>query len=152
MNQTVIPTCPRFPGQWNWNSLSKIVQQINQSGVWTAELLVQDVPAMFLSRQSNAGVGMPYECVVSEVGLIGLTEPSLPTVAATPSGSLAYQVREYLQSFSARDRCHLDQVFRCGNQKRLSRGREADGHRSMAGCAGAEPGLRSGPAIGLRCR
>jgi hypothetical protein len=76
--------------------------------VWTAELLVSDRPAVFLCRQSNAEVEMPYECVVSDVALIGLTEPSLPTVAATPSGSLAYQVREYLQAFIARDRaCRL---------------------------------------------
>lgn len=93
---------------WNWNSLSKIVDKINQSGVWTAEQLIQDMPAVFLCRQTNAGVGMPYECVVSEVGLLGLSEPSLSAVAATPSGSLAYQVREYLQAFSARDRRHPD--------------------------------------------
>ncbi len=94
---------------WNWNSLSKIVDEINQSGVWTAQLLIPDAPAVFLCRQSNAGVPMPYECVVSEVGLIGLTEPALAAVAATPSGgSLAYQVREYLQSFIARDRGHPD--------------------------------------------
>ena len=37
---------------------------------------------------------MSYECVVSEVGLIGLLEPSLPTVAATPSGGLSYQAAE----------------------------------------------------------
>ncbi len=59
-----------------------------------------------MCRQSNAAVGMPYECVVSEVGLIGLTEPALAAVAATPGGSLAYQVREYLQSFIARDRAY----------------------------------------------
>ncbi len=41
---------------------------------------------------------MPYECVVSEAGLIGLTEPSLPAVAVTPSGVLAYQVREFIPS------------------------------------------------------
>jgi hypothetical protein len=97
-----------FLGQWNWNSLSKIVDEINQSGVWTAELLVPDRPAVFLCRQSNAAVGMPYECVVSDVALIGLSEPSLSTVAATPSGALAYQVREYLYASIARDRRHLD--------------------------------------------
>jgi len=91
---------------WIWNSLSKIVQQINQSGTWTAELLSQDMPAVFLCKQTNAAVGMPYECVVSEVGLLGLLEPSLPAVAATPSGSLAYQVREYLQAFIERDRSY----------------------------------------------
>jgi len=37
---------------------------------------------------------MPYECVTSEVGLISLLDPALPSVAATPSGTLAYQVRE----------------------------------------------------------
>ena len=45
---------------------------------------------------------MPYELVTSEVGLIGLTEPSLPSVAATPSGGLAYQVREFLQAIAER--------------------------------------------------
>ena len=43
---------------------------------------------------------MPYECVVSEIGLIALTEPSLSTIAATPSGGLAYQVREFLQAIA----------------------------------------------------
>jgi hypothetical protein len=80
---------------------------------------------VFLCRQSNAAVGMPYECVVSKVGLIGLTEPSLPAVAATPSGSLAYQVREYLQAFIAR----ASTLFRLGGspltKETLTRGREA---------------------------
>ena len=43
---------------------------------------------------------MPCELVVSEVGLIGLMEPSLPSVAATPSGGLAYQVREFLPAIA----------------------------------------------------
>ena len=90
-------TCPEV-SIWNWNSLSKIVEQINQSKTWTSELLSPDMPAVFLCRQSNAAVGMPYECVVSEVGLIGLTETSLPAIAATPSGSLDYQVRESLHN------------------------------------------------------
>ena len=77
-----------------------IVSQINQSGFWQAELLSKDGPAVFLSKQTNAGVPMPYECVVSGIGLIGLTEPALPSVAATPSGGLAYQVRECLPSFT----------------------------------------------------
>lgn len=49
---------------------------------------------------------MPYELVVSEVGLIGLTEPALASVAATPSGGLAYQVREFLQTIAERDRAY----------------------------------------------
>jgi hypothetical protein len=88
---------------WTWSTLSKIVDQINQTGVWTATLLSEDGPAVFLCKQNNTSVGMPYELVMSEVGLIGLTEPALPTVAATPSGGLAYQVREYLQAIAERD-------------------------------------------------
>jgi hypothetical protein len=91
---------------WNWKKLSEIVAEINSSNVWTATLLSDDGPAVQLSRQTNAGVGMPYECVVSPVGLIGLTEPSLPTVAATPSGGLAYQVREFIQAIAERDRAY----------------------------------------------
>ena len=82
---------------------------------------------------------MPYECVVSEIGLIGLTEPALPAVAATPSGSLAYQVREYLQAFIAPDRRPFRPGVSLREPETLARGREAEGHRSMAGCAGAEP-------------
>jgi len=101
-----VPDEPNGSEVWNWNSLSKIVEQINQSGTWTAVLKTTDRPAVFLCKQTNAAVGMPYECVVSEVGLLGLLEPSLPAVAATPSGSLAYQVREYLQAFIERDRSY----------------------------------------------
>ena len=101
------------------------VQQINQSPTWTAELLSPDMPAVFMCKQTNAAVGMPYECVVSEVGLLGLLEPSLPAVAATPSGSLAYQVREYLQAFIERDRSYRLGVSRRG-QETPTRGREAD--------------------------
>jgi hypothetical protein len=71
---------------WIWNSLSKIVQQINQSGTWSAELTTQDMPAVFLCKQTNAAVGIPCECVVSEVGLLGLLDlhspPSLRLLAA----------------------------------------------------------------------
>ena len=35
-----------------------------------------------------------------DVGLIALAEPSLPSIAATPSGGLAYQVREFLQAIA----------------------------------------------------
>jgi hypothetical protein len=49
---------------------------------------------------------MPYECVCSEVALFGLSEPSLPIAAATPSGGLAYQVREFLQAIAERDRAY----------------------------------------------
>ncbi len=58
---------------------------------------------VFLCKQTNLGVGMPYACVVS---LIGMLEPSLPSIAATPSGALAYQVREFLQYFMERDRAY----------------------------------------------
>ncbi len=84
------------------------------------------MPAVFLCKQTNAAVGMPYECVVSEVGLVGLTEPSLPTFAATPSGSLAYQVREYLQAFIERDRSSFRLGVSRRGQETLARGREAD--------------------------
>jgi hypothetical protein len=47
---------------------------------------------------------MPYECVVSEVALFGLSEPSLPIAAATPSGGLAYQLREFLQAIAEHKR------------------------------------------------
>jgi len=57
---------------WKWNPLSKIVQQINQTGLWTASLLTTDGPAVRLCRQQNADRQMPYECVVSEIGLIAL--------------------------------------------------------------------------------
>jgi len=90
------------------STLSKIVEQINWSEKWKANLLCPDAPAVQLCRQSNAGLAMPYECVCSEVGLIGLSEPSAPVVAATPSGNLAYQVREFLQAIAERKRsdCH----------------------------------------------
>lgn len=91
---------------WNWNSLSFLVQAINNSGVWTATLLVPDDAAVQLCRQTNAGVGMPYECVTSPVGVIGMMEPSLDTIAATPSGGLAYQVREIIQTIMATDRSY----------------------------------------------
>ena len=103
------------------------VQKINQSSTWTAELLSQDMPAVFLCKQTNAAVGMPYECVVSEVGLLGLLEPSLPAVAATPSGSLAYQVREYLQAFIERDRFLQTRCFAAGKRNSHARARERRG-------------------------
>ncbi len=83
------------------SSHAKIVEQINQSLYWTAELLTTDGPAVRLCRQKNDALAMPYECVVSEVGLIALSEPSLSTIAATPSGGLAYQVREFLPAIAA---------------------------------------------------
>ena len=49
---------------------------------------------------------MPYELVVSEVAPISLLDPSLPAIAATPSGGLAYQVREHLRSIAERDRAY----------------------------------------------
>jgi hypothetical protein len=49
---------------------------------------------------------MPYEVVVSEVGLIGVADPALRSVAVTPSGGLAYQVREFLQAIAERDRAY----------------------------------------------
>ena len=87
------------------------------------ELLSPDMPAVFLCKQTNAAVGMPYECVVSEVSLLGLLEPSLPAVAATPSGSLAYQVREYLQAFIERDRDYWTGCFSAGNRNSHARAR-----------------------------
>jgi hypothetical protein len=83
-----------------------------------------DMPAVFLCKQTNAAVGMPYECVVSEVGLLGLLEPSLPAVAATPSGSLAYQVREYLQAFIERDRSYCTRWISAGKRNSHARARE----------------------------
>jgi hypothetical protein len=103
------------------------VQKINQSSTWTAELLSQDMSAVILCKQTNAAVGMPYECVVSEVGLLGLLEPSLPAVAATPSGSLAYQVREYLQAFIERDRNYRTRCFSAGKRNSHARARERRG-------------------------
>ncbi len=91
---------------WSWNLLSKIVAQINQSPTWRVQLLTPDGPAVQLCRQTNAGVGMPYELVVSEVAPISLLDPSLPAIAATSSGGLAYQVREHLQSIAERDHAH----------------------------------------------
>lgn len=80
--------------------------------------------AVFMCKQTNAAVGMPYECVVSEVGLLGLLEPSLPAVAATPSGSLAYQVREYLQAFIERDRSYCTRWISAGRRNSHARARE----------------------------
>jgi hypothetical protein len=90
------------------STLSKIVEQINSTQKWKANLLCPDAPAVQLCRQSNAALPMPYECVVSEVALFGLSEPSLPIAAATPTGGLAYQVREFLQAIAERKRsdCH----------------------------------------------
>ena len=45
---------------WKWNSLSQIVQQINQSPYWTAQLLTPDGPAVRLCRQQNDAQQMPY--------------------------------------------------------------------------------------------
>jgi hypothetical protein len=91
---------------WSWNSLSSLVQTINSSNLWTATLLAPDGAAVQLCRQTNTGVGMPYECVTSQVGVIGMLEPSLSTIAATPSGGLAYQVREILQAIMKTDRSY----------------------------------------------
>lgn len=88
---------------WDWQALSQLVTSINGSGTWTATLLADDGPAVQLCRQTNSGVGMPYECVVSPVGLIALTEPSLPSLAVTSSGTLAYQMREFIQSIMTVD-------------------------------------------------
>jgi hypothetical protein len=52
---------------WKWNSLSQIVQQINQSPYWTAQLLTSDGPAVRLCRQQNDAQQMPYECVINLV-------------------------------------------------------------------------------------
>ena len=50
----------------------------DQSPYWTATLLVpSDGPAVRLCRQQNDALMMPYECVVSEIGLIALAEPFL---------------------------------------------------------------------------
>lgn len=91
---------------WDWTSLSRLTAAINKSPFWTAQLLSPDGPAIQLCRQSNASVGMPYECVVSDVGLIGLTESSLPPLAITPSGGLSYQMREYVQSIMLIDKSY----------------------------------------------
>ena len=91
---------------WNWNPLSTLVSLINASGLWSATLLVPDGAAIQLCRQTNAGVGMPYTCVTSPVGVIGMLEPSLSTIAATPSGGLAYQIQEIIQSIMMIDRSY----------------------------------------------
>ncbi|SRR6266702_2252614 len=91
---------------WSWNSLSTLVLLINQSNLWTATLLVPDGAAVQLCRQTNTGVGMPYECVTSPVGVIGMLEPSLSTIAATPSGGLAYQIKEIIQAIMTTDRSY----------------------------------------------
>ncbi len=127
-----MPTEPNSPNEvWNWNSLSKIVEQINQSKTWNAVLKITDRPAVFLCQQTNAGVPMPYECVVSDVGLIGLLEPSLPIVAATPSGSLVYQPCKYVQVVTECDRRSFTLGVSRRRQETLTRGREprADGSR-----------------------
>ena len=135
---------------WNWKPLSKVVEEINQSKTWAAVLKITDRPAVFLCKQTNAGVPMPYECVVSDVGLIGLLEPALPSVAATPSGSLAHQVREYLQAFIGRD----SRSFALGSsplrqEPPRARPRSRRVINGMAGYAGAERGLaiRSGDRL-----
>jgi hypothetical protein len=48
---------------------------------------------------------LPYEVVCSEVGLLGLLEPSLSTVAVK-DGVLAYQLREALQVIMKEDRSY----------------------------------------------
>ena len=53
-------------------------------------------------------------------------EPSLPTVAATPSGSLAYQVREYLQAFIERDRFLQTRCFSAEERNSHARARDYD--------------------------
>jgi hypothetical protein len=91
---------------WDWNTLSEAVSAINATNIWQATLLSPDGPAVLICRQTNAGVGMPYECVTSDVGLIGLTEPSLPALAITSSGGLSYQMHEFLQSIMQTDQSY----------------------------------------------
>jgi hypothetical protein len=91
---------------WDWNLLSGVVTAINATNIWTATLLSPDGPAVLICRQDNSTVGMPYEVVVSDVGLIGLTEPSLPALALMPSGGLAYQVHEFLQEIMQVDQSY----------------------------------------------
>jgi hypothetical protein len=63
---------------------------------------VRDGPALNLCRQDNSSIGLPYECVVSEVSLVGLLDSSLAPTAATPSAGLCYQVREFIQAIAER--------------------------------------------------
>jgi hypothetical protein len=76
------------------------VKQINQSPLWTATLLTNGGPAVRLCRQTSDGLNMPHICNTSKVGVIGLSDNSLSAIAATPSGGLAYQVREFIQAIA----------------------------------------------------
>lgn len=48
----------------------------------------------------------PYDVVGSPVVLIGLKDPEFASVAAAPNSSLAYQVREFIQSIMLTDRSY----------------------------------------------
>lgn len=48
-------------------------------------------------------LGLPYNLVCSELGLFGLTEPSLATVGVSSDNVLAYQLREAVQAVMSAD-------------------------------------------------
>jgi hypothetical protein len=48
-------------------------------------------------------IGLPYNLVCSELGLFGLTEPSLATVGVSSDNVLAYQLREAVQAVMSAD-------------------------------------------------
>lgn len=150
---------------WIWAMLSDIVSAINKSQTFTAQLLVQDGPALQLANQKNvflatgesipsqhytlansfyvpesavlsdrgnpmtvtgqslslfkapaAGTTVsylysvfPYTLVGSPVALLGLLDPGVSQAAVQPDGTIAYQVREYLNAVMQQDRSYWSQ-------------------------------------------
>jgi hypothetical protein len=102
---------------WTWFQLSDVVAKINSLGsTFGAVLLSEDGPALQLARQNNLfytiadavtqEIVWPYDLVGSEVGLVGMSDPEFPQVAARSNSALAYQVRESIQTLMSIDRSY----------------------------------------------
>jgi hypothetical protein len=79
-------------------STATSVSNVAQDGTLTLSGTIPD--GLTVSYQY---LGLPYNLVCSELGLFGLTEPSLATVGVTSNNVLAYQLREAVQAVMSAD-------------------------------------------------
>lgn len=79
-------------------NMAMSLYNVSQDGALTLNGTIPD--GLTVSYQY---LGLPYNLVCSELGLFGLTEPSLATVGVTSDNVLAYQLREAVQAVMSAD-------------------------------------------------
>jgi len=70
-------------------------------------LTIEDPPEGL--RVSYQHLVLPYQVVCTEVGLFGLTEPSLASIGVGKDNTLAYQLQEAVQAVMLADSCYWAQ-------------------------------------------